>query len=1030
MYLHRSNLRRLVVLCLFCVSIHALAVKPPPLPGHPHYSIQHFGEHFGLGSATILSLAQDSQGFLWIGTETGLFRYDGNGITRFGREEGLPGELVDLVLAGPDGNLWVRARKGLARRIRERFEAIVLPMAAGTLRDDYQSFAVDQRGTLFVATQHGLLRLQPSNQHFDLFRTGTTAMIGDVYAVARSVDDTIWYAAGNHIGRLKTGATGPEAFADLDLHTDQSGEEHVVALLPSSDGKLWIRTTARVGYLLVGYASQKLSWLADSLPGANSQGGPSLDRRGNLLLPTAKGLYWREHDEVGNHAWRVIDHRSGLISSAVSSALEDREGGIWIGTTGTGLDYWPGSKQWSAWTDTEGLPDALILGIVRDHRGRLWVATNTAVCYWDPPSQQWQTVRQGGESIGARQIKLTPDGAVWTIVAGKEIYRFDANLDHPSGRAVPLPGNWRPQRIAAAPDSSIWADGKDLLHVIKFDHGNFLVTAMAAPWLNLGTTQSVSVTPGGAVWSAGPKGVSHFDHGHWQHFGKQDGLLTDKVIEVEAVRDEEVWLRYEDESQISRIRTRSAGGLDVMNVQDGMCGLGVDNKQNVWTAMDVGAGKISPDGKLRVFTEEDGLIWNDLNCGSFWQDADGSILLGTSKGLARYDPSEEESELRRPSIVLSSASFGKQDRLEDETPQIKYKDATLLARFASPVFHHACNVSCRYRLDGLEKDFTETTQREARYSSLPTGDYTFQVSCGSAQLGQSPLAAYSFRVLAPWWETWWARIIALIGSALLIWGTVYSRQRRDRREKEHLERAVAERNAALAQANTELQEASLCDPLTGIRNRRFFQTTIAADASQAVRAYRGSEVYASGHRDLIFFLVDIDHFKDVNDQYGHDAGDRVLIQIARRLASVVRESDFLIRWGGEEFLVVCRSAERGDAIHMASRILRSISTSEFDLGNDRTLARSCSVGWAAFPWLPVDCSNLSVDEVLRFADRGLYLAKQQGRNRAVGMVATTDTPFANRKSVAEKYRCMEQALEDNLIREICTPGEKAAGATV
>lgn len=1031
MYLHRSNFRRLAVLCLFCVFSKAIAIKPPPLPGRPHYSIQHFGEHFGLASATILTMAQDNQGFLWIGTETGLFRYDGNGVTRFGRAEGLPGELVDLVIAAPDGNLWVRARKGIARRIRERFESVALPLAAGALRDSYQSFAVDRQGTLFVSTQHGLLRLQPTTQHYNLFRTGSGPGGGDVSAVARAADDTIWFTAGSHIRRFRAGTTEPENFADLDLRdAKHNDDDHIVALLPSPDGKLWIRTTTRVGYIQIDGAPARLSWLPENLPGANSQGGPSLDRRGNLLLPTANGLYWHEGNGDDAQPWRVIDHRSGLTSSAVASALEDREGGIWIGTTGTGLDYWPGSKQWSGWTDAEGLPDALILGVVRDHRGRLWVAANTAVCYWDPQTQHWQTVTQGAVRTGSRQIKLTPDGAVWTIVADKGIYRFDANLDHPSELAVPLPTSWRPQHIAAAPDGSIWADGKDLLHVVRFDHGRFAVSEVPAPAANHGTTQSVSVAPGGTVWSAGANGVSRYDHGHWQHFVKQDGLLADNVIEIEAVRDEEAWLRYEDEGQISRLRTQSDGGFDVMQIRQGMCGLGIDQHHNVWAAMDQGAAMISPDGKVRVFTEEDGLIWNDLNCGSLWQDGDGSILLGTSKGLARYDESQGQPELRKPSIVLTSATFGNEDHLQNNAPRIKYEDGTLLARFASPVFRHGGDLSCHYRLAGLEKDFAETDLREARYSSLPAGNYTFQVGCGSSQLGQSPLAAYSFSVLAPWWQTWWAKVSATIGLGLLLWGTLCSRQRRDRREKERLERAVSERSAALARANHELQEASLSDPLTGIRNRRFFQTTIAADASQAVRSYRGSEIYNSGHRDLIFFLVDIDHFKEVNDRFGHDAGDRVLIQIARRLAGVVRESDFLIRWGGEEFLVVCRSAERSDAAHMASRILRAIGGTEFDLGNERRLTRSCSVGWAAFPWLPAACSNLSVDEVLRLADRGLYLAKHRGRNQSVGLVATTDTPAINPHKGASKYHCMEQLLEDNLIREVRTPGELAAGATV
>ena len=1040
--MHRSNWRRLAVLCLFCLSIHALAVKPPPvLPGHPHYSIQHFGEHFGLGSATILSLAQDSQGFLWIGTETGLFRYDGNGVTRFGRADGLPGESVDLVLAAPDGNLWVRTRKGIARRLRERFEAIDLPAAAGAPRDTYQSFAVDQHGTVFVSAQHGLLRLEPDNNHYDLFRIGTNAVKSEVSAVARAEDDTIWFSSGKDIERFRPGISTPETFAAVDL----GGEEHderVVALLPSPGGKLWIRTTSRLGFIRIDGGPTKPSWLHENLPSANNQGGPSLDQRGNLLLPTAQGLYWRDEDGDSRNGWRVIDHRSGLTSSAVASALEDREGGIWIGTTGTGLDYWPGSKQWSGWTDAEGLPDALVLGVVRDHRGRLWVAANTAVCYWDPQTSHWQTVTQAGAHGGARQIKLASDGAVWTIVPGKGIYRFDANLEHPVAQAVPLPPDWRPQSIASAPDNSIWADGKDLLHLIRYDHdrGHFSVTELSAPAANQGTTQSVSVGPGGVVWSAGANGVSRYDHGRWQHFGKEAGLLSDDVIEIEAVRDGEAWLRYQDEGQSSRLRSRADGGVDVMQVAQGVCSLGIDQHDHVWTAMDVGAAMISPDGKQRVFTEEDGLIWNDLNCGSLWQDSDGGILLGTSKGLARYDESQDQLASRQPSIVLTSAVFGKedhdkedhgkQDRLLESAPQIKYEDATLLARFASPVFHHGRDLTCRYRLGGLEKDFTETKLREVRYSSLSAGNYTFEVSCGCSQLGQGALAAYSFTVLPPWWQTWWAKSSGAVAFALLLWVTIYSRQCRHRREKQRLELAVAERSAALAQANNELQEASLCDPLTGVRNRRFFQSMIAADASQAVRAYRGGPIYQRGHRDLVFFLVDIDHFKEVNDHFGHDAGDRVLIQIARRLAGVVRGSDFLIRWGGEEFLVVCRSAERSDATHMASRILDSISGTEFDLGNERTLTRSCSVGWAAFPWLPQACSSLSVDEVLRLADRGLYLAKQNGRNQAVGVVPTTEAPTINAQTGPDQYRCVEQLIEADLIREVRTPGEKAAGAGV
>src|ERR1700704_6890492 len=210
------------VLCLLCASAGVLASNPPPIPDHPHYAIQHFGERFGLGSATVLTMAQDKQGFLWIGTQTGLFRYDGNGVTRFGRAEGLPGEMVELILAAPDGNLWVRSRKGIARRVQERFEPIVVSPVAGALHDSYQSFAVDSAGTLFISTQNGLLRLPRDPKQRQLFATGNRILPAPVDAIARDDSDVVWFASGRQIGRIRPGHNSPEPFASLDWD-----EEHV-----------------------------------------------------------------------------------------------------------------------------------------------------------------------------------------------------------------------------------------------------------------------------------------------------------------------------------------------------------------------------------------------------------------------------------------------------------------------------------------------------------------------------------------------------------------------------------------------------------------------------------------------------------------------------------------------------------------------------------------------------------------------------------------------------------------------------------
>jgi diguanylate cyclase (GGDEF)-like protein len=191
-------------------------------------------------------------------------------------------------------------------------------------------------------------------------------------------------------------------------------------------------------------------------------------------------------------------------------------------------------------------------------------------------------------------------------------------------------------------------------------------------------------------------------------------------------------------------------------------------------------------------------------------------------------------------------------------------------------------------------------------------------------------------------------------------------------------------NAELKNTNSVLEEASLTDPLTGLRNRRYVSATIEGDVSQAQRSYADGNDPRT--RDLVFYLIDADNFKEVNDRYGHDIGDKVLVEMARRISSSIRHSDVLVRWGGEEFLIVSRYTDRREAELLAERVLSAIADTPFILRNpEETITRTCSMGWAAFPWFQENPLAVGYEEVLSLADRGLNQAKRAGKNRAVGM---------------------------------------------
>ncbi|MFO1390140.1 diguanylate cyclase [Cellvibrio sp.] len=235
----------------------------------------------------------------------------------------------------------------------------------------------------------------------------------------------------------------------------------------------------------------------------------------------------------------------------------------------------------------------------------------------------------------------------------------------------------------------------------------------------------------------------------------------------------------------------------------------------------------------------------------------------------------------------------------------------------------------------------------------------------------------------------------------------------------NLDKKVAERteelnrsNAVLKQAQNELElayrkleEASLTDPLTGLNNRRFLAKSILADIAIVERSYlnwcnnqsAGFESSLPHEQDLVFMLLDIDFFKAVNDNYGHNAGDKLLEQFSQILKATLRESDYLVRWGGEEFIIVVRYCNREEVPELAERIRQKVESYVFDLGNGQRVSKTCSIGMAAYPFYKTQPAALTWEQVVDTADRALYLSKNHGRNRWVNVLAgnLTESDIAN-----------------------------------
>ncbi|HMD38493.1 MAG TPA: diguanylate cyclase [Candidatus Acidoferrum sp.] len=953
---------------------------PLSLPHRPHYVFQRIGENFGLGSLTPSCILQDQDGFIWIGSPDGLLRFDGTRVLRFGIEQGLPSTNVNQLVLAPNGRMWIATSRGIAYMEGGALHKLPLASVFNSFRRN-SVLALDSWGKVYLATEGGLLRVDPERPNdFRIWALAEGLPSLDVEAVNITSEGRVWFASDHRVGWL-------DAQDHVHLFPAQSGLPHepVVSILQDIDKILWVRTSAHL-YRLDPGSTHFVAELPN-LPPANDYGSPALDRAGNLMIPTVAGLYRRSSGQ-----WEVIDQSRGMAVNATFAITEDREGAYWIGLGGAGVQRWIGRKTWSGWTTAEGIPDNVVWSALRDKHKRLWIGTNIGVAMWDPQEGRWRTWRSKDGLNGslAREMVLAPDGAVWVLCYPGGLTRFDPESLSPEKISTPEPD---PTGLRVGPDGRIWIGNPKYLKSASSSIRPFQFADVKAPEEVRGGVGRMTSSADGVLWTVGRKGLARFDGKGWRHFSTADGLRQDEVAEAAAVSRDEVWFRYADALGLSCLRIvdgkaqvthfGTAEGLPSLDVYM----IGADHEGNVWAGGSMGLTEFFRNGRTLRYTQADGLIWNDLSDSGFFAEEDGTLLFGTSGGLARYNPisADERVELP-PKVVITSAHLGSRDRVGERNPQAPRSDNTFRAEFAALTYRDAENVRCSYRLAGLETEPNETNDHEARYPALPPGNYTFAVSCRSARGTLSFPAEFSFMVIPAWWQTWYTRGFVILLGVFALYSLMNYRTRKLQNERLRLEEAVAERSEALAQANKELEEMSLTDPLTAARNRRFFQATIASDVSQAIRAYSSPDPTKSRrNRDIVFYLIDADHFKEINDRFGHDAGDQMLIDLTSRISSAIRYSDVLVRWGGEEFLVVSRFCERKEAATLAARVLSAVAGEPFKIkGAGISLHRTVSIGWAAFPWNISSPVDLDYEEVLALADRAMYKAKNAGRNQAIG----------------------------------------------
>lgn len=919
------------------------------------YSFRYYGTEDGLTNLAVKVLFQDRRGFLWAGTESGLFRYDSEQFQRYGAAEGLPREVVLSLGEAPDGGVLAGYRGGLYHQQGERFEKVPLPEGGGI--DSYSAIQLDSQGRTFIGTDRGLVvatrPAQGNGLVLRLLPNPADAVGSGAHGVFLE-GSVVWYGCGNKLCRM----TGEQV--SVLGEADGLPPGRWMSIRRDGQGDLWLHDLTKFARMRNG--SSRFD--TPSIPFPQTAGGAQLevDAGGRLLVPTIEGLTISE-----GQRFRTVGKRQNL-QAPVYAVLEDREGSIWLGLAGRGLARWRGYREWEGFNSDGGLGSDLVYAILPQGNDTLLIGTEDGLFVGRRTGDRWSWARH--PKVGrmpVHALQRENDGSIWLGTERNGAARIDSRTGKIQwfGQSQGLAGA-SPFALALDRSHRVWAATESGLFVAQLPEKRFSRVE------DVPSVRCWAVTEGaaGEILVGTSAGLFILSRGSWRHISTADGLRHNVLLSVASAKPGEIWVGYWFSGNITRI------GMDGEHLsmihygsEFGLRGemsyfLGFDARGQLWAGTDQGV-KVWDGKRWTQYDHNDGLIWDDCDLQGFAAGPNGSVWIGTSGGLAHFTPGPLTRPVRSPSVIFTRLTLGKTQVEKDTYVSSGYDSNALTVRYSALLFARERSLLFRYRLLPFFSDWQETSDTELQFPGLPPNDYRLEVEArdGQGEWTQHP-TVFAFDIRVPWWRTWWfIGLLALLPPALAI---VISRQWQLRQQKirRELERIVSERTAELEVARKRAELLATTDPLTGIYNRRGLLELAERDLQLARRKGRPFSV----------IIFDLDHFKRINDACGHAEGDRVLREVASVAKNTIRGTDLLGRVGGEEFMVVMPDTLGDDAFRVADRIRAVLSASVSTGESPKPVTASFGVAGSRLGAETLDCLQ-------SYADKALYRAKNNGRNR-------------------------------------------------
>jgi diguanylate cyclase (GGDEF)-like protein len=950
----------------------------------------HHANPRSLSNDRVRVVVQASDGVLWIGTDGGgLNRYDptkpAEGFTRYQFDSNvsnnsLPNDKVLAITEDHMGSLWIGTDGGgLARfdPVSEIFEVYRhAPESAESISSDrVRSLYADSQGSIWIGTEGGGLNLlDPARGIFRRFlhdaNDPRSLSNNNVHSIVEDLEGTLWVGTS---GGLNQWVPEAEIFLRYQNQPDDPASligDHVKSLWQDRGGVLWVGTNNGIS---------RWNYISDAF------------------------VYYS----------KTKDSSSYLLNPLVTSIDQTQDGHIWVGTYGGGLARIDTLRGVSTHYrhdphNTDSLSSDEIMSVFVDHNNQIWAGTRKdGLNRLNPVTGKVRRFRYdaadpaslAGDAIA--RIYGDPDGTLWVGTYGGGLNRLRPGSDrfdrfqHKPNDHSSLSSN-RVLAIYRDSDGTLWVGTENGgLNEMNENNGSFIhyrhdptnryTLCSETAWdIMEGSDGSLWIATNGGGLNRWLPADRRLRRNRFQQYDKQEGLVS---------------------NTIQAILMEDNGAL--------------------WLSSNRGLTRLDPEtGHTRHFDSLNALKTNDFINGAKQHGHDGSLMFGSPDGLVMFHPDKIRSNSNPPPIVITA--FSGNQRLVTSSSRntlapsitLKHTDYSVTFEFAALDFTSPDKNLYRYRLHGFDRDWIDPVRyHRATYTNLPSDKFRFEVQAANNDgVWNKAGAVIEIQVLPPLWRSTWAYVLYFL-SGLAIFGIYIYIQRRktqwEAAQRKRLEAQVQERtmqlsdrNLELEEANSKLKVASLTDSLTGLKNRRFFYEHIKREIAWIDR--RAAElVHAKGHTSrratdsimdecsLFFMMIDLDGFKKINDTHGHHAGDEALLQVRDILVGCCRSADTVIRWGGDEFLIIGHSSGPIATENLAERLRSELARHTYELGNGALGKLSGSIGFAHYPFVPVAPNILHWENVVGIADQAAYLAKQNQRDAWVGIYSRATVATAN-----------------------------------